>query len=164
MGELRLDDQLCFALYAATAAITRRYRAPLADIGLTYPQYLAMLVLWREGPSTVGDVADRLALDSHAVSPVVARLSDAGLVTRTRGEDRRTVLVEATARGRELEADAARVQSDVACATGLEHTDLVALRDELHALTLRLAPSPTAPPTRTPAVRATTPPPPGETP
>jgi DNA-binding MarR family transcriptional regulator len=105
---LRLDDQLCFALYAATHAITRRYRPLLERIGLTYPQYLVMLTLWQDGPATVGRIADRLQLDSHAVTPLVARLEGAGLVRRRRGSDRRRVVVEATERGRDLHAPAAR--------------------------------------------------------
>jgi DNA-binding MarR family transcriptional regulator len=139
---LLLDDQLCFALYAATAAITRRYRVPLAEVGLTYPQYLVMLALWQDGPSTVGAVAQRLRLDSHGVSPIVARLEHAGLVVRRRGFDRRTVLVEASGRGLALEQQAARVQADVACATGLAPADLAALRHKLLTLTDELATAP----------------------
>lgn len=71
---LCLDDQLCFALYAATHAITRRYRPLLQEIGLTYPQYLVMLIVWQEDCATVGHIARRLELDSHAVTPLVDRL------------------------------------------------------------------------------------------
>jgi len=92
----RLDDQICFALYSATHAITRRYRRLLEDIGLTYPQYLLMLILWQDGSATVGQIARRLDLGSHAITPLVARLQLAGLVQRTRGADRRQVTVTAT--------------------------------------------------------------------
>ncbi|WP_299053885.1 MarR family winged helix-turn-helix transcriptional regulator [uncultured Nocardioides sp.] len=146
---LRLDDQLCFAVYAASNAIVRSYRPRLAEIGLTYPQYLVMLTLWQDGDTPVGRIATRLELDSHAVSPLVARLEAAGLVWRERGPDRRVVLVGLTDRGRELQAAASGVQSAVQCDTGLSESDLAALRGELRALAGRLAdpvPPPTTPP------------------
>ncbi len=131
---LRLDDQLCFALYAATHAITRRYRPLLEGIGLTYPQYLLMLVLWQDGPATVGGIAHRLQLDSHAVTPLVVRLEDAGLVRRHRGSDRRQVVVEPTERGRDLRAAASVAQAEVACATELSPLELADLRHRLATL------------------------------
>ncbi len=137
---LRLDDQLCFALYAATHAIIRRYRPLLEGIGLTYPQYLVMLTLWQDGPAPVGRIARRLELDSHAVTPLVERLEVAGLVHRRRGTDRRQVVVAATGRGRDLEAAAARVQAEVACATGLDPVALADLRGHLRTLSAHLSP------------------------
>ncbi|WP_160011814.1 MarR family winged helix-turn-helix transcriptional regulator [Nocardioides sp. AX2bis] len=137
--DLRLDDQLCFALYAATHAITRRYGPLLEAIDLTYPQYLVMLTLWQDGPSTVGGIARRLELDSHAVTPLAERLETAGLVHRRRGTDRREVVVELTEQGRDLEAAAARVQAEVACATGLARDDLADLRERLRALSGELS-------------------------
>lgn len=139
VGALRLDDQLCFALYAATHAITRRYRPLLDEIGLTYPQYLVMLTLWQDGRASVGQIAHRLELDSHAVTPLVDRLELAGLVRRCRGTDRRQVVVAATERGRDLEGAAARVQAAVACATGLAPFELADLRRRLRLLTDELA-------------------------
>ncbi|MEP7091596.1 MAG: MarR family transcriptional regulator [Nocardioidaceae bacterium] len=140
VGALHLDDQLCFALYAATHAITRRYRPLLDEIGLTYPQYLVMLTLWQDGPAPVGRVARRLELDSHAVTPLVERLEVAGLVRRRRGTDRRQVLVTATERGRDLEVAAVAVQAEVTCATGLDPRELADLRRRLRTLTGRLTP------------------------
>ena len=137
---LRLDDQLCFALYAATHAITRRYRPLLDEIGLTYPQYLVMLTLWQGGPATVGQIALRLELDSHAVTPLVERLEVAGLVCRRSGDDRRQVVVSATEVGRDLEAAAAAAQAEVACATGLEPLELADLRRRLRTLAGQLTP------------------------
>ncbi len=139
-GGLRLDDQLCFALYAATHAITRRYRPLLDEIGLTYPQYLLMLVLWQDGPAPVGRIARRLELDSHAVTPLVERLEVAGLVRRDRGADRRQVVVAATERGHDLRAAAAAVQAEVACATGLDPLEMTDLRRRLRALVGQLTP------------------------
>jgi DNA-binding MarR family transcriptional regulator len=134
----RLDDQLCFALYAATHAITRRYRPLLEAIGLTYPQYLLMLILWQDGCTTVGQIAHRLELDSHAVTPLVARLDVAGLVHRAVGSDRRQVMVSATARGRELQKAAAAAQAHVADDTGLTPSEMANLRHRLRQLTEQL--------------------------
>lgn len=147
----RLEDQLCFALYAATHAITRRYRPLLDDIGLTYPQYLLMLILWQDGSATVGRIAHRLELDSHAVTPLVDRLEVAGLVRRARGTDRRHVVVAATKRGRDLQGAAARAQAQVARATGLAPVELVDLRRRLRLLADELTPETDAP--RTPRAR-----------
>ncbi len=136
----RLDDQLCFALYAATHAITRRYRPLLEEIGLTYPQYLLMLIVWQDGTATIGRIARRLELDSHAVTPLVARLEAAGLLRRTRGADRRRVVVAATERGLDLQRVAARAQAQVAGATGLAPSELADLRRRLRLLTDQLTP------------------------
>ena len=134
-SNLTLDDQLCFALYAATNAVVRAYRPLLAQIGLTYPQYLLMLVLWQDGERAVHELADRLALPPHAMSPILDRLQAAGLLTRRRtAPDRRVVHVQLTPAGRELRTAAARVQEAVACATRLAPDALAALRSELHAL------------------------------
>src|SRR5687768_18184170 len=86
-----LDDQLCFALYAASRAVTARYRPMLEELGLTYPQYLVMMLLWEQDNQTVGQLGARLALDSGTLSPLLKRLTAAGLVTRHRRvEDERS--------------------------------------------------------------------------
>ncbi|MEO1470041.1 MAG: MarR family transcriptional regulator [Pseudomonadota bacterium] len=137
--KLRLDDQLCFSLYAATNAIIRAYRPMLAEIGLTYPQYLLMLVLWQDGDRTVRELADRLKLSPSAVTPLVDRLEIAGLVRRTRDEhDRRVVHVSVTEQGAAVESDAAAVQFRVACDTGLGAEGLGKMREELHSLAERI--------------------------
>ena len=98
-----LDDQLCFALYAASRAVTARYRPMLDEIGLTYPQYLVMMLLWESDHQTVGQLGSRLALDSGTLSPLLKRLTAAGLVTRHRRvEDERSVSIALTDKGREL--------------------------------------------------------------
>src|ERR671926_895559 len=79
-----LDDQLCFALYAASRAVTARYRPMLDELGLTYPQYLVMMLLWEEDHQTVGQLGAKLSLDSGTLSPLLKRLTAAGLVTRHR--------------------------------------------------------------------------------
>ena len=132
---LRVDDQLCFALYAATNAITRAYRPLLRRIGITYPQYLTLMVLWQDGDQSISDIAACLALPGHAITPIVDRLQAAGLVTRQNdASDRRVVLVGLTSAGASLETAAAQVQRTVACQTGLSPQSLSALRTDLHDL------------------------------
>lgn len=136
---LRLDDQLCFALYAATNSVTRAYRPLLAEIGLTYPQYLVMLVLWQDGDHSVNEIAGRLALPPHALSPMLDRLEKAGLLRRLRaGPDRRVVTVQLTQAGAELEVAAGRVQHEVFCATTFSRAENDALRAVLRALVTRM--------------------------
>ncbi len=98
-----LDQLLCFSLYSASMAINRTYKPLLDELGITYPQYLVLNVLWEEDGRTVGSIAERLALESSTITPLVKRLEAASLVTRTRNrEDERRVLVALTRRGREL--------------------------------------------------------------
>ncbi|MEM1344756.1 MAG: MarR family transcriptional regulator [Pseudomonadota bacterium] len=137
---LRLDDQLCFGLYAATNAVVRAYRPLLAEIGLTYPQYLVMLVLWQDGNRPAGEIATRLHLGNNALTPLLDRLEAAGFVRRVRDpQDRRRLSIHLTENGRTLEHRAAAVQSIVECRTGLSGGALADLRDELHALVARMA-------------------------
>jgi DNA-binding MarR family transcriptional regulator len=140
LSTIDIDEQLCFALYAATNAVVRAYRPLLAELGLTYAQYIVMLVLWRDERATVGNLARRLCLAPNAVTPVVERLEAVGLVRRERDEDdRRIVHVSLTEKGHALEDPAARAQLSVVCATKLTPTSLAALRDDLHALTDNLS-------------------------
>ncbi|GGU90158.1 MarR family transcriptional regulator [Streptomyces filipinensis] len=137
-GSLLLDDQLCFALYAAQRAVTAAYRPLLDDLGLTYPQYLVLLVLWERGETSVKELARSLRLDYGTVSPLLKRLEGAGLVRRERAAgDERSVLVACTGRGEELRERAARVPGALLSTTGLDAQDVVRLREELWALTER---------------------------
>jgi DNA-binding MarR family transcriptional regulator len=139
---LKLDDQLCFALYAATNAVTRAYRPLLDEVGLTYPQYLVMMVLWQGGSRTSGYIAERLHLAPNALTPMLDRLEQGGLLTRRRDDqDRRLVHIALTPSGVQLESAAARAQRAVVCQTELEADALIALRDELKALVLRMEPA-----------------------
>ncbi|HEY2205016.1 MAG TPA: MarR family transcriptional regulator [Pseudonocardia sp.] len=134
-----LDEQLCFALHTASRAMTGCYRPLLDEIGLTYSQYAAMLVLWEHDGAPLGELCDRLALDSGTISPLLKRMEAQGLVTRRRRpEDERTVHVELTQAGRALRGRAAAVQSSVVEATGLASAELATMRDDLHALAERL--------------------------
>ncbi|MFH8800568.1 MarR family winged helix-turn-helix transcriptional regulator [Streptomyces sp. NPDC017936] len=137
-GSQLLDDQLCFALYAAQRAVTSAYRPLLDELGLTYPQYLVLLVLWERGETTVKELAAALRLDYGTVSPLLKRLESAGLVRRERAaHDERSVLVACTGRGEELRERAARVPGALLTATGLGGTDVDRLREELWQLAER---------------------------
>ncbi len=137
--KLSLDDQLCFALYSATNAVTRSYRPLLEELGLTYPQYIVMLVLWQDGASTIGQIAKRLMLQTHAVSPMIERLEKAGLVKREPVEgDRRAVRIVLTDEGKALEAPTSVAQQTVVCETTLAPDELQALREDLKALVCRM--------------------------
>ncbi|ESZ22170.1 MULTISPECIES: MarR family transcriptional regulator [unclassified Mesorhizobium] len=104
---LPLDDQLCYAIYSAGMAIQRVYKPLLDDLGLTYPQYLVLNVLWREDKLTVGGIAERLALESSTLTPLLKRLEAAGLLRRTRNPaNERQVVVALTDKGRELRSRA----------------------------------------------------------
>ena len=139
---LHLNNQLCFALYAATNVITRAYRAPLAQLGLTYPQYLVLLVLWEpdRNAHTVKGLADALQLDSSTLTPLLKRLEAAGFVTRARqADDERVVQISLTAAGRALRTPVATVQQNVACRTQLNDAEFFDFRSRLHALVNTLA-------------------------
>lgn len=113
---LLLKNQLCFALYAATNAITRSYRNRLHHIGLTYPQYLVMMVLWEKDGVTVKNLAERLYLDSATITPLLKRLESMGFVHRKRNtSDERVVNIYLSEKGREIESAVAQVQTSVAC-------------------------------------------------
>ncbi|MEU5594590.1 MarR family transcriptional regulator [Streptomyces sp. NPDC020298] len=135
-----LDEQLCFALYAAQRAVTAAYRPLLDELGLTYPQYLVLLVLWERGETTVKELAGALRLDYGTVSPLLKRLEAAGLVRRERSaRDERSVLVACTGRGEDLRERAARVPGTLLTTTGLEAAEVTRLREELWRLAERTA-------------------------
>lgn len=132
---LRLDLQLCFPLYATSNAVTRAYRPLLEPLGLTYPQYLVMMVLWESGPLGVGDIGERLFLDSGTLTPLLKRLEAQGRVHRRRdSSDERRVVVELTAEGRALEEVARTVPEALACRLLGASVDAARLRDDLKRL------------------------------
>ncbi|GAA3516189.1 MarR family winged helix-turn-helix transcriptional regulator [Actinocatenispora rupis] len=139
-SSLSLDDQVCFALYAASRAVTAAYRPLLAELGLTYPQYLVLLVLWERGEVSVGELGAALRLDYGTLSPLLQRMAAAGLVERERQPaDERSVLVRAGERGRALRRRAHRVPPAIGAATGLSPGEARRLRTELIAIADRLA-------------------------
>ncbi|MEV8588706.1 MarR family transcriptional regulator [Streptomyces sp. NPDC051180] len=136
---LRLDHQICFSLHAATRAFNGVYREALKELGLTYPQYLAMLVLWEHGELPVKGIGERLRLDSGTLSPLLKRLEAAGYVERRRSpEDERSVTVRLTGEGAALREKALGVPRRIAAATGLGLDEISGLRERLEALAARL--------------------------
>lgn len=137
---LKLDDQLCFSIYAASHAFTRFYRPLLEPLGLTYPQYLVMLALWEEDAQPVGALGERLALDSGTLTPLLKRLQAQGVVDRERdADDERRVIVRLTPAGRALKARACAIPPEVARASGCELGEIAALTKQLAALRESLA-------------------------
>ncbi len=139
VAAIRLDDRLCLALYTASRAMTARYRPLLADLGLTYPQYLVMVLLWEDGSSTVGQIGSRLRLESSTLSPLLKRLQAMGLVVRTRApDDERSVAVALTASGRALQRGSSAVTAAICDAAGMSLAEQAALVKELRTLAAEL--------------------------
>jgi DNA-binding MarR family transcriptional regulator len=139
--QLELDRQLCFALYAASRAMVRAYAPLLEDVGLTYPQYVTMLALWQEPhqPRSVGELGERLHLDSGTLTPLLKRLALLGYVTRSRdADDERRVLVTLTAAGLALRERLATVPESFLGCSGMDLPEATALRDRLTELTASL--------------------------
>lgn len=137
---LLLDNQLCYALYAAAHRMTKSYRPLLERLGLTYPQYLVLLVLWEQDGVTVSEIGRRLRLDSGTLTPVLKRLEGAGFLVRTRRRsDEREVEIALTQRGRDLRAEAVAVREGVMCQLELSEPELQAMRRDLSRLTERLS-------------------------
>jgi MarR family transcriptional regulator, organic hydroperoxide resistance regulator len=135
-----LDDQLCFALYAASRAVTARYRPMLDQLGITYPQYLVLMLLWEEDGLTVGQLGARLALDSGTLSPLLKRLTSAGLVTRhRRADDERSVSIRLTDAGRALRKPACSVNEEMIAALALSRTDFDDLKNQLRLIAERVS-------------------------
>ena len=136
---LLLDNQLCFALHSTSLLMTKVYKPLLQALGLTYPQYLAMMVLWEEDGLTVGEISNRLLTDPGSLTPLLKRLEAEGLLSRTRSrEDERVVVVELTEAGLTLQEKAMGVPQCILGASGLEleqlrklQADLIALRGNL---------------------------------
>jgi DNA-binding MarR family transcriptional regulator len=136
---LLLDRQLCFALYSASLAMTKLYKPLLAELGLTYPQYLVMLVLWERDGLMVSELGERLFLDSGTLTPLLKRLEAAGLIARLRAlDDERRVHVTLTAAGRKLKTRAAKVPASIAQAVQCPLPDIVSLTRQVQALRQRL--------------------------
>lgn len=137
---LLLDNQLCFALYSASLAMTRLYKPLLDELGLTYPQYLAMLVLWERDGLMVSELGERLNLDSGTLTPLLKRLEAAGLIVRIRAvEDERRVHITLTAAGRRLKARARKVPGCILAASKCSIPELITLTGQIRELRERLA-------------------------
>ncbi|MFN7055133.1 MarR family winged helix-turn-helix transcriptional regulator [Hyphomonas sp.] len=132
---LLLDNQLCFALYSASLQMTKLYKPLLDEIGLTYPQYLTMLVLWEEDGVSVGRLGERLFLDSGTLTPLLKRLEKAGLITRARNaEDERQVIVRLTPAGQALKTAAQDIPLRIAASGDMSASEFLSLRKKLKEL------------------------------
>lgn len=139
---LRLDRQMCFALYSASLAMTKLYKPLLEPLGLTYPQYLVLLVLWERDGLSVGELGERLFLDSGTLTPLLKRMEAAGLLERARAaDDERRVIVSLTAAARVLKQRARDVPQQLGRAAGCSSAELTALTERLHTLRDRIVES-----------------------
>ncbi|UVI30014.1 MarR family winged helix-turn-helix transcriptional regulator [Paenibacillus spongiae] len=133
---LHLDNQLCFALYACAREVTKLYRPFLDELGLTYTQYVTMLVLWEKDDIAVKTLGERLHLDSGTLTPLLKKLEASGLILRERDrEDERSVIVRLTSKGQSLRERAEGIPGQVFRQTKLTPDQIAALRDQLHELT-----------------------------
>lgn len=136
---LKLDNQLCFALYSANLALNKLYRQLLAPLNLTYPQYLVMLILWEQDDITVSAIGERLFLDSATLTPLLKRMESAGLILRQRSrQDERQVAVTLTAQGQELQQQALAIPHAVGCAAKCDADSLNTLKLQLEQLRQQL--------------------------
>lgn len=134
-----IDQKLCFALYSSSLAMLQSYKPMLAELGLTYPQYLVMLVLWESEGVSIKHVAERVGQDPGSVTPLVKRLEDAGFLVRKRdAQDERNLSIELTSAGRALQQKAEEASSKFVLACNLSWEDGGHLRDKLHGLTASL--------------------------
>lgn len=144
--QLKLDNQLCFRLYSASRLIVQSYQPYLSPLGLTYTQYLVMMVLWEsDAPLTVSAISERLKLESNTLTPLIKRMEASGLLTRTKGrEDGRQTLVGLTPKGRALEQEAAQVPlclSDKLHGCKIEDSTLLQLIPLVDELIAKLSPA-----------------------
>ena len=136
---LKLDQQLCFALYSSSLAMTKIYKPLLAPLGVTYPQYLVMLVLWETDGVSVSTLGQRLSLDSGTLTPLLKRLEAAAFIERRRAkDDERRVDIFLTKSGRSLKKQAQSIPPELACATACSIEELSSLTRRLHELRSQL--------------------------
>ncbi len=129
---LLLDNQLCFALYDASRKVTSLYRQHLKSLGLTYPQYLVLMVLWEHGCLTVKELGNRLSLDSGTLTPMLKRLEAGGYLNRNRSKkDERELEVKLTQKGKDVSTEADCIPGKLVCSFGLEEDKIFELRDSL---------------------------------
>ncbi len=132
---ITLDEHLCYSIYSASLAIGRAYKPLLDALGITYPQYLVLNVLWERDPHSVGAIAERLMLESSTITPLLKRLETAGLVERTRNPaDERQVLIQLTGQGRKLKGRMGCIPERLLTTSGLTLDGLQALNEEVRAL------------------------------
>ena len=132
---MKLENQICFPLYAAARSVTALYTPWLKELGLTYTQYIALLVLWEKDGITVGEICERLLLDNGTVSPLLKKLESAGYITRSRSpEDDRVVVISLTEQGRELQEKAKDIPEKVGACIDLSPEKAIKLYELLYEL------------------------------
>ena len=135
-----LAEQLCFDLYAASRAVTAAYRPALTDLGITYPQYLVLIVLWEHENLTVRELGEHLRLDHGTLTPLLKRMESGGLVERRRDNaDERFVVVSLAARGEDLRQHAERIHCDMVETLGMTQPEFAELQETLRVLTARVS-------------------------
>jgi len=136
----RLDQQLCFSLYSTSLAMNKLYRKLLRKLGLTYSQYLVMMVLWEQDEQTVSALGEKLFLDSATLTPLLKRMEQAELISRNRSpEDERQVIISLTPQGKAMSVEAALIPECVLNASGCTLDTVVRMKDELNVLRASLA-------------------------
>jgi DNA-binding MarR family transcriptional regulator len=131
----QLDDQLCFALYSTSLAMTKLYRKLLRKLGLTYSQYLVMMVLWQQDELTVSDIGERLFLDSATLTPLLKRMEGQDLIARQRSAtDERQVIITLTKAGNALRKQAAEMPKAVLCAVDCTPAEAIGMKQQLVVL------------------------------
>lgn len=132
---LKLDNQLCFALYACSREVTKHYKPELDKLGITYTQYVTLMVLWEKDDITIKELGNRLHLDSGTLTPLLKKLESKGIVQRTRDtEDERNVYVKLTEKGLNLKNEAINIPKRISCIPGQSQEDLIKLREKLKDL------------------------------
>ena len=136
--QLKLDNQLCFPFYAVSRLITRTYQPYLDELGITYPQYLVLLVLWENDGMTVNEISKRLILNTNTTTPLLKRLEALGIVKRRRsGDDERKVVITLTDKGRRMEPVAAAIPQKLSAGlipAGMAENDLIELKEKLYTI------------------------------
>ncbi|WP_151731193.1 MarR family winged helix-turn-helix transcriptional regulator, partial [Acinetobacter seifertii] len=132
---LKLENQLCFLIYSTNLALNQLYRKLLTPLGITYPQYLVMLVLWEKDEITVSEIGNKLFLESSTLTPILKKLEAIQLVNRTRSkEDERQVIITLSEKGKELKEQAVNIPAHILEASSCDMTTLLSLKDQLTQL------------------------------
>lgn len=136
--QLKLENQLCFPVYAASRLITREYQPFLDNLKITYPQYLVLMVLWEHDGLPVNDIAKKLILNTNTITPLLKRMEQQGLIKRTRSEeDERKVLVQLSRKGKKLQEKASQIPEELVkrlSKSKLKSADLIQLKENLNAI------------------------------
>lgn len=137
---LKLENQLCFLIYSTNLALNQLYRKLLTPLGITYPQYLVMLVLWEKDEITVSEIGNKLFLESSTLTPILKKLEAIQLVNRTRSkEDERQVIITLSEKGKELKEQAVNIPAHILEASSCDMTTLLGLKDQLKQLRTNIA-------------------------